>query len=256
VTRASSGIGVEGEGVVWGVGAFAASILIGVALSPLRASIGLENVVIVYLAVVAAAGAIGGRLAGVLAALSAALSYDFFFTTPFNTLRIDSGKQVLTVVLLFLAGLVASSGGRAGRRSAARSREEEDAIRALHAIAEAVAVGGDADRIAAEHLQALLGARSVQVIRGDGQVVAAAGEPLSEVDLQALPHLDAEGRLPSGHLRSVGGTLVLPAGGAVLDMVHDHTRVGALVVVPQADRPILRSTRVALAAAAHELASG
>jgi hypothetical protein len=64
VTRASSGIGIEGEGVVWGVGAFAASILVGVALAPLRGSIGLENVTIVFLAVVALAGAVGGRLAG------------------------------------------------------------------------------------------------------------------------------------------------------------------------------------------------
>lgn len=94
VTRASSGIEIEGEGVVWGVGAFAASILVGVALAPLRGSIGLENVTIVFLAVVALAGAMGGRLAGLLAALSAALSYDFFFTTPFNSLRIDSGEQV------------------------------------------------------------------------------------------------------------------------------------------------------------------
>ena len=90
--------------------------------------------------------------------------------------------------------------------------------------------------------------------RGD-QVVAAAGEPLGEFDVLALPHLDDEGRLPSGHLRSVGGSLVLPAGGGVVDLVHDHTRVGSLVVVPQPDRPILRSTRVALAAAAHTLAS-
>jgi K+-sensing histidine kinase KdpD len=258
VTRASSGIGIEGEGIVWGVGAFAASILVGVALAPLRGSIGLENVTIVFLTVVALAGAVGGRLAGLLAALSAALSYDFFFTTPFNSLRIDSGEQVVTVVLLFGAGLVASLGGRAGRRSLARSREEEEAIRALHAIARAVASGDSPDRVAAERLRALLDARAVQVVRGNGQgdqVVAAAGEPLGDLDLLALPHLDDEGRLPSGHLRSVGGTLVLPAGGAVVDLVHDHARVGSLVVVPQPDRPILRSTRVALAAAAHALAS-
>jgi K+-sensing histidine kinase KdpD len=258
VTRTSSGIGIEGEGVVWGVGAFAASVLVGVALAPLRGSFGLENVVIVFLAVVALAGAVGGRLAGLLAALSAALSYDFFFTTPFNSLRIDSADQVVTVLLLFAAGLVASFGGRAGRRSVARSRQEEDSIRALHAIARAVATGDSPDRVAAERLQALLDARAVQVVRDSGQrdrVVAAAGEPLGELDLQALPHLDDEGRLPSGHLRSVGGTLVLPDDGAVVDMVHDHTRVGSLVVVPQPDRPILRSTRVALAAAAHALAS-
>jgi hypothetical protein len=48
---------------------------------------------------------------------------------------------------------------------------------------------------------------------------------------------------------------VLPAEGAVVDMVHDHTRVGALVVVPKPDRPILRTTRMAIAAAAHALAT-
>ncbi len=73
-------------------------------------------------------------------------------------------------------------------------------------------LGGRPDRVAAERLRALLDARAVQVVRGNGQgdqVVAAAGEPLGELDLLALPHLDDEGRLPSGHLRSVGGTLVV-----------------------------------------------
>jgi hypothetical protein len=94
-------------------------------------------------------------------------------------------------------------------------------------------------------------------MRDNGQrdrLVAAAGEPV-ELDLAALPHLDEEGRIPSGHLRSVGGTLVLPAEGAVVDMVRGQIRVGALVVVPRPDRPILRSTRMAIAAAANALAT-
>ena len=163
----------------------------------------------------------------------------------------------MTVLLLFAAGLLASLGGRANRRVGARVREDEDAIRVLHAISLAGASGRSPDRVAAEQLLALLDARAVQVVRDDGrkdQVVAAAGEPIGEPDLDALPHLDAEGRLPSGHLRSVGGTLVLPAEGAVVDIVHDQTRVGALVVVPRPDRPILRSTRMVIATAAHALA--
>ena len=59
-----------------------------------------------------------------LGALSAALSYDFFFTRPFNSLRIESGRQVLTVVLLLLAGLVASSGGDADRVALAAAAHE------------------------------------------------------------------------------------------------------------------------------------
>ena len=126
----------------------------------------------------------------------------------------------------------------------------------LYAISRAAATGESPDRVAAENLLALLDARAVQVVRDSGRrerVVTAAGEPV-ELDPDALPHLDEEGRIPSGHLRSVGGTLVLPAEGAVVDMVRDHDRVGALVVVPQPDRPILRTTRMAIAAAAHALA--
>jgi hypothetical protein len=73
---------VDGEGAVWGGAGFAASLVVGVALSPFRRQMGLENVVIVYLAVVAVTAAIGGRAAGLVSALSAALSYNFFFTTP------------------------------------------------------------------------------------------------------------------------------------------------------------------------------
>jgi hypothetical protein len=45
-----------------------------------------------------------------------ALSYDFFLTTPYHSLRIDSVAQVITVALLFGTGLVASLAGRARRR--------------------------------------------------------------------------------------------------------------------------------------------
>ena len=75
--------------------------------------------VVVYVIVVALTAAIGGRAAGLASSLSAALAYNWFFTTPYGTLRIDSAEQVATVAL-FVAGLLASLGGRATCR--ARSR--------------------------------------------------------------------------------------------------------------------------------------
>ena len=256
-SRARQFAEIDGEGVVWGAAGFAASLIVGVALSPFRSSLGLENVVIVYLAVVAVAAAIGGRAAGLVSSLSAALSYNFFFTTPYYTLRIDSAGQVITVVLLFAGGLLASLGGRAGRRASAQEREEADAIRLLHAVTLAAASGQEPDQIAAQGLLNLLGAHSVQVVRADrdgDRVVAAAGEPASPRDLAALPHLDQDGRIPSGHLRSVGGTLVLPAEGTAIDLVRDGVRVGTLVVLPAVDRPLLRTTRTTIAAIANALA--
>ena len=244
---------VDGEGAVWGAAGFVASLVVGVALHPVHSSLGLENVVIVYLGVVAVTAAIGGRAAGLISSLSAALSYNFFFTTPYYTLRIDSASQVFTVGLLFAGGLLASLGGRASRRAGAQAREEADAIRLLQAITLAAASGRGADQTAADGLLRLLGARSVRVLRGD-RVSAQAGEPLGPLDVEALPHLDQEGRIPRGHFRSVGGTLVLPAEGTAIDLVHDGRRVGTLVILPAPDRPLLRTTRTAIAAVAHTLA--
>src|SRR6266702_826791 len=249
-SRARQFAEIDGEGMVWGGAGFAASLIVGVALSPFRSSMGLENVVIVYLAVVAVAAAIGGRAAGLVSSLSAALSYNFFFTTPYYTLRIDSAGQVITVVLLFAGGLL-------GRLAGAQAREEADAIRLLHAVTLAAASSQGPDRVAATGLLDLLGARSVQVVRADrggDRVVAAACEPVSPPDLAALPHLDQDGHIPSGHLRSVGGTLVLPAEGTAIDLVREGRRVGTLVILPAADRPLLRTTRTAIAAIAHALA--
>lgn len=249
---------IDGEGAFWAVAGFVASVVVGVVLRPLRESAGLENVVVVYVIVVAATAAIGGRTAGLASSLSAALAYNYFFTTPYQTLRIDSWEQVATVVLLFVAGLLASLGGRASRRASVEAREEAAALQLLTAVNLAAARGGDADRVAAEGLQELLDARAVFVVRdepGGRRVAAAAGDHDGLPDPAGLPHLDEEGRIPSGHRRSVGGVLVLPAEGAVVDLVQHGRRVGSLVVVPQADRPLLRATRMSIAATAHALAT-
>ena len=259
MARSDRSLEIDGEGAFWAVAGFAASIVIGVLLRPLRESAGLENVVVVYVIVVALTAAIGGRAAGLASSLSAALAYTWFFTTPFDTLRIDSWEQVATVVLLFVAGLLASLGGRVTRRARVEDREEADVLQVLTAVNLAAArTGLKADVVAVEGLRDLLDARAVRVVREGPEgdlVVAQAGELDDELDLDGLPHLDEEGRIPSGHRRSVGGTLVLPAEGAVIDMVRRNRRVGSLVIVPAEDRPILRTTRLGIAAVAHALAS-
>jgi K+-sensing histidine kinase KdpD len=247
---------VEGEGAVWGAAGFVASLLLGVGLQAYRQDIGLENLVVLYLIVIAATAAVGGRAAGLISSLSAALAFNWFFTSPYHTLRIDSARQVLTVALLFAAGLLASLGGRSSRVAGAAAREEAAAIRMLADVSLAAARGGDADQVAARELLELLGAQAVTVVRagrGGDQVSARAGEPDERLDLAALPRLDEEGRIPAGHRRAVGGLFVLPAEGVAVDLVCGGRRVGALVIEPAVDRPLLRSTRMAVAGAAHAL---
>ena len=259
MARSPRSLEIDGEGAFWAVVGFAASVVAGVALRPMRVSAGLENVVVVYVIIVALTAAVGGRAAGLASSLSAALAYNYFFTTPYETLRIDSAEQVATVVLLFVAGLLASLGGRVTRRARVEAREEADVLQLLTAVNLAAARNGiNADTVAVAYLRDLLDARAVQVVREGPEgdlVVAQAGRLDGHLDLDRLPHLDEEGRIPAGHRRAVGGTLVLPAQGAVIDLVRRGHRVGALVILPDEDRPILRTTRMAIAATAHALAN-
>ena len=248
---------LDGEGAAWAVGAFVASLLIGLLIEPFRGPIGLENVVILYLLVVVAAAAVGGRAAGVAAALSAALAYDYFLTTPYHTLVIDSLAQVITVVLLVVTGIVVSIGGRVRRRSAAAAEAHADAIRILHRVTETAAAGGAVDRVAAEGLQQLLGARRVSVLRRSPAgfaVTVDVGDTRPPFDLEALTHLDREGRIPLGHQRVLDGTMVLPLEGVALDLVARQHPIGYLVVIPGRDVPADRTIRLAVAAMANELA--
>jgi K+-sensing histidine kinase KdpD len=248
---------LDGQGVAWAVGAFVASLLIGLLVEPFRATIGLENVVICYLLVVVAAAAIGGRAAGIVAAISAALAYDFFLTTPYHTLVIDSLAQVITVGLLVVTGVVVSMGGRVRRRSAAAAEAHADAIRLLHQVTATTSAGGAVDRVTAEGLQRLLGARRVSILRRSPAgftVTMDIGDTRSPLDLEALTHLDHEGRIPPGHHRVLDGTMVLPLEGVALDLVARQQPVGYLVVIPGGDVPADRTIRLAMAAMANELA--
>jgi K+-sensing histidine kinase KdpD len=248
---------LDGEGVVWAVGAFVASLLIGLLVEPFRGTIGLENVVIMYLVVVVAAAAIGGRAAGIVAAVSAALAYDFFLTSPYHTLAIDSLAQVITVVLLLATGVVVSIGGRVRRRSAAAAEAHAEAIRLLHQLTQAAAAGGPVDRVAAEGLRELLGARRVSVLHRSPAgfaVTVDIGETHAPLDLEALTHLDREGRIPSGHHRVLDGFMVLPLEGVAIDLVARQQPVGYLVVIPGHDVAADRTTRLAVAAMANQVA--
>jgi hypothetical protein len=252
---------IDGEGVVWAAAGFVASLLIGVVVEPFRSTVGLENVVLGYLLVVVVAAAVGGRAAGLVSALSAALSYDFFLTTPYHSLRIDSVAQVITVALLFGTGLVASLAGRARRRLTVEADTQAGIIRLLNTITRAAAAGEDVDQLAAEGIQTLFDARRVVIRRGvpdDELVVADVGEPEAPLDLDGLAQLDADGHFLDGRSRPLEGSLVRwvrPHRGAVLRLVRHRRPIGRLVVIFGEGHWMLPVTRLALATVAHALAT-
>ena len=94
----------------------AVSTLIGMWVAPRW---GTAAVDMIYLPAVLAAAALWGIGPGLVAGVAAALAYNFFFTVPIHTLRIDRVTDVVTVVVLLIVALVTSRLA-AGIRSQAR----------------------------------------------------------------------------------------------------------------------------------------
>jgi two-component system, OmpR family, sensor histidine kinase KdpD len=97
----------------------AASTLVGLWIAPRW---GTAAVDMIYLPAVLAAAALWGLGPAVVAGIAAALAYNFFFTAPVHTFRIDRLTDIVTVTVLLLVALVTSklaSGIRAQARLAA-----------------------------------------------------------------------------------------------------------------------------------------
>jgi Domain of unknown function (DUF4118) len=155
----------DGAGIGWAAGGITASLVIGILIEPFRRTIGLENVTIVYLATVVVTAAFGGRAAGLFTAVAAALSYDFFLTTPYHSLGIDSPAQIITVALLLATGLAAGLAGQVRHHLTLAVEEQAQLICLLNTVAQAIADGDNADQIAAERVRQVLDAHRVAIQR-------------------------------------------------------------------------------------------
>lgn len=83
----------------------AVSTLIGILMAPLS---GQSAVVLLYLPSVLAAALHFGLWPSLAAAIASTLAFNFFFTAPYHTLRIQSPADLVTVVMLFLVAVVTS----------------------------------------------------------------------------------------------------------------------------------------------------
>lgn len=93
----------------------AASTLVDLWIAP---KWGTAAVDMVYLPSVLAAAALWGIGPGLVAGIAAALAYNFFFTEPIHTFRMDRAADVVTVVVLLIVALVTSKLASAIREQA------------------------------------------------------------------------------------------------------------------------------------------
>ena len=122
-------------------------VLAGAALIPLRGDVDNANVALLLVVSVVAAASAGRRPAAVVAALSAAASFNFFHTQPYYSLRIESGDDVETALLLLLVGIAVGEIALRGRRARAVARQERDDLRSIQGLGRLVADGEDVDYV-------------------------------------------------------------------------------------------------------------
>ena len=108
----------------------AASTLVGLAMAP---QWGTAAVDLIYLPAVLGAAILGGLWPALFAALASALAYNFFFTAPHHTFRINDPADIVTVIVLFIVAVVASQ--------LAASVRQQAQIAAAHAERNATIAG-------------------------------------------------------------------------------------------------------------------
>jgi hypothetical protein len=114
-------------------------LALSAALIPVRENVANTNAALVLVLVVVGFAATGNRLAGIVSALSAGLWFDFFLTTPYESVTIRSGDDVETVVLVLLVGLGVTELAIWGRRQQAQASRDEGYVAGISAVSEAAA---------------------------------------------------------------------------------------------------------------------
>ena len=148
-------------------------------LVPLRDTVSLESVLLLYLLAVVLVSVTGGWLPALVAAFAAVLLANFFFTRPYHTLVVESRDSVIAlIVFVGVAVTVSLTVDLAARRRVAgeRSRIEAEALSRI-----ATAPVDDTSLTATlEEVRSTFGMTSVALVaRSDvgDQVVAHVGSP-------------------------------------------------------------------------------
>ena len=100
-----------------------ASTLVGVLIAPRW---GTAAVDLIYLPAVLGTAVLAGLGPALLAAIVSALAYNYFFTAPYHTFRIDSPSDIVTVMVLFAVAVVTSHLAASIRTQARLAEEHAD----------------------------------------------------------------------------------------------------------------------------------
>lgn len=204
----------------------------------------------IFLPAVLAAGIWWGFGPAVLAAVTSALSYNYFFTEPLYTFRIDSVVDIVDVVVLFLVAIVTSQLASAARKQAQIAEAHASRNATIAGFARRLLSctdGTEIARIACEEINAIFNCNTV-VLAGLPQpkTIAAvpAGVTLTPTDITAAVYT-----LQSGEVAGHRAIRLAPAEWVFHPIRSDDAPLAALglsrddgfIAVGDEQRPLLES---------------
>ncbi len=228
---------------VWAAVGAMVPLVVAAALVAVREATASANVALVLVAVVVLIAVAGGPDAGAVAALSAAISFAFFHTRPYLHLRISSGDDIETAVLLLLVGLVVGHVASAGRRARNQAGDSLLEIKRVHRVAELLAHG--------EHPAAVVLAAQAELFALLHLRACLFEAPPLDSDLERL---EPSGALPAHRYRfQPDGGVHLPQQGIELPVIGGGRRLARFVLHPRPDTPVTVQQRIAAVAIADQV---
>jgi K+-sensing histidine kinase KdpD len=171
---------------------------------------------LLYVLPVIAAAITSGWGPSLTASVAGALAFDFFFIEPRYSLRIDSPRDIWSIILLLAIAATVSALASESRRRALRASRMAAQAEALRALAHAVVIGAPRAQIierAAMTLSQAFGAPAFILARGVSMaVLASSGRPVA---LKPSDYAAAEAALDAGTATHAGQ---YPAEGSRLDL--------------------------------------
>jgi Domain of unknown function (DUF4118) len=223
------------------IAAFGPLVVSGL-LVAFRNDLAAANVVLVFVVVIVLSATIGTRVSGAIAAVVSAMSFDFFFTRPYQSLKISSSDDILTTLLLLAIGLLVAEIVTFSRRHQHASAQRGDEIARLHRVAELVASDSDAEDVVLSVQAELIGLLSLRDCRFE--------EPPFTSE---LPRLARNGAIDGDHRHWIGGEYTLPEQGAEIPVLGRGKVYGRLVLVPDLGVGVSMEERVVAVALSDQL---